>query len=374
MKVPRAIRKKTFPLWRKIAHRLHPGVGAGGRPPGFFSERDAVARGEVEGGVLDPSPFPEFPAGSEIVGAGLRQDRFRDWPAVWSHRGSALLVAPTFVHLDASGRVCDEAIYGEHRWRDPVWTRSGGGGRRIIDGSLTSVVSLWTAGGNYYHWFLDGLTRLVHLSSFPADCRVLVPAGLPGFAADSLARLGLADRILEVDSRDIVAEDYWFAGPTMLSGCPDPIGVRWLRERLAMPSAGPGRRLFLSRRATTRMARNESQARRLLEGLGWEAVDPAELDLGAQIRLFGEAEMVAGVHGAAFTNLLWMPAGGAVLEIMPSRRRNGCYAGIALMAGLRHETLVQPSDRSGAMDIDLRALEETVTTRMERQENGRERE
>ena len=339
---------------------LHPDLARGGRPRGSHSEHDAVKEEKVSGGVLRPEQPLCIPNDSEIRHAGLRQDEFQDWPAIWSHRREQRLMAPTFVHADPDGNVCEESVFGEHGWRDPVWTRRCTREARRVDGNLTSIVSFWVSGGNYYHWFLDGLTRLVHLSAFPPDCRILVPDGLPAFASESLELLGLSDRLETATTQDIIAEDYWFAGPLMMSGCPDPIGVPWLRRRLARPAERPTRRIFVKRSASTRCIENDEELNSLFSDLGWEVVDPARRSLRDQIRLFGEAEMVVGAHGAALTNILWMGEGGKVLELMPSKRRNGCYAGISLAAGLHHEVLVQPSNREGNMQVSLRPVMEVL--------------
>ncbi len=299
----------------------------------------------------------EFPPDSEIHAAQLGQDKHRAWSTLWSRRDDAFLAGPSLAHIDASANVCLEAVYGPHAWSDPVWRRQKPMPVRELSGDYTSIVSRWNEGQNYYHWFLDGLTRLTHLSEFPADCKILVPRNSALFARRSLEILGLADRVVETGHEDLRIERYWFAGPTMLSGCPDPAGVGWLTRHFQRePAPQRRRRLYLARNAPTRNLTNAREVGNLFQQRGWEVIDPAEMTLEEQIRIFSEARAVASTHGAALTNLLWTAPGTRVLELMPSRRRNGCYAGISWVKGLHHQCLVCPSDRQGTMRIPLEKL------------------
>jgi capsular polysaccharide biosynthesis protein len=331
----------------------------GGPPAGMFTEEADLLAAKVRGQVIPKPEFPEIPEDSEVSKAGLGQNKHSNWVCLWTCRDNAFLAAPSLAHVDCTGRVCLEAVYGPHAWSDPVWQRKRKLPIRELAGDFTSIISRWNLGGNYYHWFLDGLTRLIHLQDFPMDCRILIPRRPPAFVRRSIELLGLANRVVETGDEDLRIERYWFAGPTMLSGCPDPLGVRWLRRKfLREPQPARRRLLYLERNATTRIVINAAEVRRFFACRGWEILDPGELSLDEQIRLFREAKAVVGPHGAALTNLLWAAPGTRVLEFMPARRRNGCYAGISLLTGLAHRTLVCPSDRDANIHAPMERLAE----------------
>jgi hypothetical protein len=364
MRLSQRIRKLTFPL-RFQANRLRrPKVWLGGPPSGLFSEELNVRSGKIEGKIIRHGQhLPAIPRDSEILTAGLDQGRFSDWVSLWARRDNAFLASSSLAHIDNSGRVCREAVYGPQAWSDPVWQRSRPQPIRDLAGDFTSIVSRWNRGENYYHWFLDGLTRLANLPDFPPECRILIPEGIPDFAKRSLQLLGLADQVVETRCEDLRIERYWFSGPTMVSGCPDPLGVQWLREQfLTAPPPKRHRKLYLERRAPTRKLTNASEVRDLFKKQGWDVVDPSELSLDEQIQIFRESWMVAGVHGAALTNLLWTAPGTRVIELMPSRRRNGCYAGLALVAGLSHQSLVCASNRMGDFEASLEKIHNLLKT------------
>lgn len=305
--------------------------------------------------------LPKIPIDSELRAAHLHQADYGDWVTLWSRRDDAFLAGPSLAHIDSSRRVCLEAIYGPHSWSDPVWRRRNSPPVRELAGNYTSVVSRWNQGTNFYHWFLDGLTRLVHLRDFPEDCQILIPRNPPSFAKRSIELLGLADRVVETAGEDLRIERYWFAGPTMLSGCPDPLGTDWLLTKLLPQIASPPRRLlYVERNSLTRNLTNAREVRNWFIDRGWDVVEPGAMPLDEQIRLFGEARAVAGPHGAAMTNLLWAAPGTRILEFMPSRRRNGCYAGISLVRGHHHQSLVCKSDLQGTMGVPLDQLATAV--------------
>jgi len=358
MRIIQRIRETIFPIRCRIHHWLRPDVWHGGPPHGSFREWDALTAGLVEGAVRQHGQtYPPIPVDSEILKARLNQATHADWVTLWTRRNDAMLAGPSMAHIDTHGKVCREATYGPHTCADPVWNRRLTRPLRHLTGDVTSIISLWNTGSNYYHWFLDGLTRLVHLADFPPECRILIPRHSPPFARRSLEMMGLAGRLVEVGDEDLSIERYWFAGPTAMSGCPDPLGVGWLRQHFP---TGPGsqrrRLLYIERQAATRNLTNARALRNWFSGRGWEVVNPGELALDEQMRLFQEARAVVGAHGAALTNLLWSAPGTHVLEFMPSRRRNGCYAGISLVVGQPHQALICPSNRRGDMTVPLEEL------------------
>jgi hypothetical protein len=364
MRISQRIRKVSFPLRHRINCLIFPSVWNGGPPSGIFSELECIRTQAIPGGIAEPRhDYPIFLPDSEIIAAGLDQSKFADWISVWSRRDDALLIDSSLAHVDAAGRVCTEATYGPHTWSDPVWERRQRRPLRELSGNFTSIVSRWNDGKNYYHWFLDGLTRLVHLQHFPADCKILVPADLPAFARRSIALAGLAPRVIETHGEDLRIEHYWFAGPTMLSGCPDPRGVEWLQQNIPNQTCQNRKRLiYIDRSAPTRQLNNAREVRKWFVERGWDVIDPGELSLDEQITLFSEAHAIVGTHGAALTNLLWAPPNTRILELMPSKRRNGCYAGISAIKGFHHKTWVCPSSSKGEMTIPLDQLSRLVTT------------
>lgn len=365
MRLSQRIRKCLFPLTRRIRAVISPTLKDGGIPAGIFSEAEQINAERVTGQILAPNARLEIPTGSELILAKQDQAKHQEWRPVWTVRENAFLAAPSLVHADEHDRIAIEALYACHAWRDPVWRRAKANKLPLetLQGDFTSIISGWNDGTNYFHWFMDGLSRLVHLENFPPDCKIIIPAELPPFARQSLECLGLSDRTVPHSGTDLQVERYWFAGPTMLSGCLDPRAVKWLREKLLKSEPENGnRRIYIERNAPTRNLNNATEMRDLFRSDGWEIVDPATLRFEQQIELFRDASHIVGVHGAGLTNLLWAPKQAQVLEFMPSRRRNACYSGISLSIGIAHTTLVCPSDRSGNIDVPTAFVRQWLST------------
>ena len=347
----RTVEKLAFPALRRWRGWCGEGPEQGGVPFGIFHEKEEIRKGRVNGRiVVDGQTLPYISQGSEIHACGLRQADYEWWPVLWTRRASARLLGPSLVHVDDYGHACYEAMYGPQASGDPVWRILGSKPETELPGNWTSLVSRWSRGKNYYHWITDGLTRLSHLSSFPDDTGILVPPDLPAFALESLKLLGLEDRVRETSEEHLLVENYHFACPMVLTGCPNPLGTAWLRKAFGLPGQlGAGhRKLFISRKGTTRDLSDSRELEQTLASEGWEVIEPGSLSFREQIAIFRQARIIAGIHGAGMTNLIWAPQGTRVVELMPRTFRNGCYEGISLVLGHDHRVILCPADRRGS--------------------------
>ncbi|RZI61017.1 MAG: glycosyltransferase family 61 protein [Rubrivivax sp.] len=88
-----------------------------------------------------------------------------------------------------------------------------------------------------------------------------------------------------------------------------------IKRAVPPPSPGARRRLFLRRGGSYRRLLNEAELEQFLVAQGFAAVDPGELSVHEQVRLFGEAELIVGPSGAAMTNMLWCRPGTRVVVL-----------------------------------------------------------
>ncbi len=100
----------------------------------------------------------------------------------------------------------------------------------------------------------------------------------------------------------------------------------------------PFRRLFLDRPVKySRGLTNMSSLIPVIERFGFEIVNPGILSFEEQVRLFSEASIIAGVHGASFTNMMFAdPKQLRVLEIMPLDRTSGQLYWLAATLGVAY--------------------------------------
>jgi hypothetical protein len=181
----------------------------------------------------------------------------------------------------------------------------------------------WTT--RYGHWTFDVLTRVAMLlrAGVPADVKLLVPDPVLDFQRETLVGLGIAeDRIVPWDGRPTRFRAVYV--PTARPSPPFvyPAGVELLRELVAGGArATRGRRLYVSRRELGRTPRisNERELFEVAANFGFVEVMPEALPYSEQLRLFSEAEAVAGPHGSGLANAIYMPRGTGVCELAPAR-------------------------------------------------------
>ena len=235
----------------------------------------------------------------------------------------AILVVPQFLPVTLAGHTFRDAfaIYGPGKYahlygpelaaavaaRTPALRAAADGPARFVLGSAD----------NHFHWLADFLPRLALLARRPdlADGGVLVNAdftpaqqAILDFATDAL---GLA-RIVPRPIPEGLVGVRRAALPTRI-GRAD--AVRFWRT-VAPPAAGPFRRLFIRRGAVSRRRLvDEAAVAALLEGQGFQCVDPGQLSFARQRQLFAEAATVVGTHGAALANILFAGPGTRVVEL-----------------------------------------------------------
>lgn len=117
-----------------------------------------------------------------------------------------------------------------------------------------------------------------------------------------------------------------------------------MRERVA-PGIGPRpghprRRIYLSRcDRPHRTCANEAEVVTMLQTYGFETVVGADLSLQEQAQLFSETEMLVGISGSGFTNMIYMQPGSVALEMTQRDEEplgNGITAETAVVCDLHH--------------------------------------
>jgi capsular polysaccharide biosynthesis protein len=123
----------------------------------------------------------------------------------------------------------------------------------------------------------------------------------------------------------------------------------------------PTRRILVSRsRAAMRRLLNEDEVGQAMARFGFETVHLEELNFEQQVRLFHEAEFIAGAHGAGFANLLFTSRA-KVLELFAHDKFEPLYFFLAHSLGLDHQFLVgSPQNRLEDFSIRVAVLEQML--------------
>jgi capsular polysaccharide biosynthesis protein len=239
--------------------------------------------------------------------------------------------------------------------------------RRIAEG--TWVIGHWY--GNYYHWLVDFLPRVMLLEEAGRAANLLWPRpeklAAPGFIRESIERLGYdPDRSLSIDI-GITEVGQLTIPKTPAHWGP---GLALVAQRLTAgrkPMADAPRRIFISRRkASVRRVANEGAVQSVLARYGITELSTETLDFAAQINVMQRAEMIVGLHGAGLTNMLFAPRGAAVVEIGNfAQFPNADYYAVASACGHAYWMVDARSVGEGRLDrrdleVDIDCLERTL--------------
>ena len=242
----------------------------------------------------------------------------------------ARVVGPNGVVITSNGAAVEESTWGRG-WleKDRVFRSCRLPKASKMSGHFYTIACLSSEG--YSHWILDALTRLFAIDRTPLDeINLIVSKPLNRWQKESLAMLGLGEvNIVALENRSIEAEVLYMPSFAGSSGNPHPHGCQWLRERLVKTSS-VRRRLYISRRlAQRRRIINEDELEPILADHGFEIIEAETMSFAEQLKLFSEAEVIVGPHGAGLTNLLFAPRGCKVLEVFDPNHVKVLYYALA---------------------------------------------
>lgn len=370
--------------WSLLTHprmRFSPG-------PDFFL---GPAASDAQGGVEYVEVFPEQASDvTELVALDGRPVSFfappsRTIPSAGVYRVAQGTVVPRpagimtrrwqmLAGLSRVGFELDELRWPRNPKHYPV---------RELSGTSVSLVSDY-AHNNYGHFLLDGIGRLAILQQWDPsainDCdHVVVSGPHTGWKARLLARAGIpGDKVVYLAGEALRCEQIIAPSfPGCRSTYPSWL-VRYLQQNLGSPTQGQspsGRRLFLNRKGTTRMLTNQAILFDVAKRYGFELYTP---ELASDpIADFAQAEVVISPHGAALTDIAFMPPGARVLELLPDDHMHCYFYTLAVAADLAYDCIVGPSETRrtkeawGPSDADFSIPMELFEQYLERQFSGR---
>jgi hypothetical protein len=223
----------------------------------------------------------------------------------------------------------------------------------IHSGILLSGNYSW----NYYHFIYEFLTKFLLVDKLD------LPKNIPIIVDEIVEHISQLQELLQYfnkDDREIIfiksgycyeVETLYY--PPLLNQIPpnfkniDEIrfadclfnlnSIAFLRETLLPKKGitGSGKRIFLSRRnASIRRRYNESEIVRIFERYDFQIVCPENFAIAEQMYLFNNADIIAGVSGAAFTNILFCNPGCKILCMNSAQNELSVFSTIAKHLGL----------------------------------------
>ncbi len=239
--------------------------------------------------------------------------------------------------------------------------------QKQVRGTALFVGDYFSQSINYCHWTVDWMARIV--AARKAGLRFdAVIGSLPNRAPFQIATTeavlddGQTYYGFSEDDGLVEIEDLYFADNHAIRHLNHPLfrGDRALAQdlRLAirpdLPATSKGRRLYVPRRQTRRVT-NEAEVFEILKKYGFEAIDTDAMSFAEQVDTFSQASAVAAPHGAALTNILFMPPGGHLLELFPPLAGSSAFYALAGAVDLTYSCFIddvtQGPNRDGATEI-----------------------
>jgi|GEM_PF-5951377 len=184
------------------------------------------------------------------------------------------------------------------------------------DEALCLDAFLWH--GNYWHWIMECLPKVLLAEEQGFAGLYLIPDN--DLFAESMSLLGIAPERVRRNKGALLRIKNLYVSPRVE-------GVKLiehlpllakLRDRLVPKTEGAAdKRYYLTRNlpgVTVRRIVNEDQILPLLERFGFEPYCGDGRNMAQQMADFAQCRAVFGPHGAAFTNALFMPPEGLLLE------------------------------------------------------------
>ncbi len=218
----------------------------------------------------------------------------------------------------------------------------------------------------YYHFLLEEVPRILWtMEQYPA-AKVLVADNAPVFARQILDLLVSSKSIgayETVPSTGILhCDEYVFTQAEAYSGFIHSTDISLLLKHIMVKSSPPPvrkRKVYISRKNSSRAFDNESEIEEMLKKQGYDVVYSERFTFAEQITLFQSALMVVAGHGAGLANLIWCQPGSHVIELFSPRHFNDCYARLSMSMRLNYQPLMATASR-GWGKVDLARLEEVI--------------
>lgn len=225
---------------------------------------------------------------------------------------------------------------------------------------------------NYYHWFNNYLPRLEGLHHYPKaeEVTIVIPKNAAQWHLDSLRLLGFTNyNIIEWTGRPTDVDTYILnqyrtesqETKRNRSVVKSKNNYQWIADQfhknINLNDDSKNRRIYISRNdATTRRTINEEEVMSTLSEYDFEKYNLSDLDLEEQFKIFYQADVIIGAHGAGLTNMMFCN-NVSVIELLgpkSSAANPGVFYNMAQVFGHTYACIdVETHDRDIYVNTDL---------------------
>lgn len=213
---------------------------------------------------------------------------------------------------------------------------------------------------SYYHWLIEDLPSTLFLSKLFPETTLICYSDAPRYVEDLLKTL--PNPVLKSSKPMLVAklkmveksEDY---------GWPSPADIEVLKGHGPINSrikSHADTKIYISRENARRSPSNEFQIAQYFLSKGFTKVVLENFNLLEQIEIISGAKVIAGIHGAGLTNMVWMNTGGAVIDIANVSYWTECYHRLAEICHQSYIPFVYEGPILG--EVPIPSLDDLIST------------
>ena len=249
--------------------------------------------------------------------------------------------------------------------------------RRLLNGSgppdtsatLNTIAPLVPRYPNYYHWMIETVPKIRYLRAFEnttgENVTVLVPDDPPSFINETLRLLGWPQsKVVHATEpaytvRDLVVPSY----PERHTS-----DFTWIRDEILDAVSGESvsndeNNVYVSRaNAIERQVLNEKEVMDVLSEFGFSRYLLENRSVAENARLFAEADVVVGPHGAGLTDIIF--AGDCTLLELFGEKVKEPYELLAETLGIEYEPIYCTAEAADIV-MDTDKLEKRVSRLVE---------
>lgn len=210
-----------------------------------------------------------------------------------------------------------------------------------IGGTLAVIAS--PGSQNYFHWTLCALPRLLALHSSGIQTDFYYINTQHAFHREWLKKMEIPqEKLIPSSASDHFKPDELLIPSFMgTADLPALSSIQHLRKFMPFSSTKTPERIFISRAGSRRRKLlNEAEIESFLMTQGFSTIQPGELSVEQQMRLFSQAKVIVSPHGAELTNLIYCSPETQLIELFSPRYLNPCFRELSALCKLDYSAVI----------------------------------
>ena len=262
----------------------------------------------------------------KVKNGRLYTDRINDTAIIYKKK---IIDGPSFQFRDLKSKVINGPVESNIVFKK--------GTPRLKKNIKGKILSLLTGGGgndNYWHWLFDVLPRLgicEEIIDLDKINYFLLPNNKRKFQFETLKILGVSEekQLSSVNYRHVSCDELYVTDhPVVLTGdatkditnIPQWISD-WLKKSfIKFDKQKVYRKIYIDRGDSIsnikhlRSISNEQEVKKFLLNKGFEIIKLGDLNFKEQVEIFNSAEIIIGLHGAGFANIVFAQKNTKIIE------------------------------------------------------------